>query len=430
MAILSDRNTLHDWLAFISQQHPASIKLGLTRVHQVYERMGISPNCPVITVAGTNGKGSSVAMLGAILAAAGYSTGIYTSPHLVTYNERVVINGAAVTDQYLCDGFAAVEAARGDVPLTYFEFGTLCAFWCFAQQQLDVWILETGLGGRLDAVNILDADAALITHIGLDHQQWLGNSRELIAREKAGIMRAGHTAICADPVAPGSIDQYAHKLGTTLLQTGQDFSFSVSGDTWKWKGAGQCLDGLPHPALAGSFQIENAAGVLAVLLMSGLPFVVAREAIAAGLQQIKLRGRFQLLSRAGSSADVYVDVAHNVDSARALAGLLQLHPGATRAVWSMLRDKDMEAVASVMQPHIDFWYLASLPAERAADTAMLKDALHKAGVEADRIMLHETVQAAFEAATGAAGDDERILVFGSFETVGGILATLDNSQPD
>lgn len=429
MANLTKMKSLDDWLIHISQLHPSTIELGLDRVRQVYDRMAISPSCPVITVAGTNGKGSSVAMLSSILITAGYQVGVYTSPHLVRYNERVAMNGTPVDDQLLCDGFAAVEKARQEVSLTYFEFGTLCAFWCFSRQALDAWVLETGLGGRLDAVNILDADVALITCIGLDHQQWLGNDRETIAREKAGILRAGQTAVCCDPDPPAAIQAVADSLDTRLWQLGQDFTYSCTpAGTWDWQAGDLVFPDLAPPVLAGRFQLDNAAGVLASLTLADLPFSIGHAAIDTGLSQVDLPGRFQLLPTSTSFgySPVYLDVAHNADSAQALASILaSQQKGRTLAVWGMLRDKDMEAVARIMKPHVDHWYLAPLPGDRGADTTSLKKALHGAGISETAISSAVDVASACRTATKAATDDDRVLVFGSFETVGGILSQLE-----
>ncbi|MBE9516664.1 MAG: bifunctional tetrahydrofolate synthase/dihydrofolate synthase [Proteobacteria bacterium] len=419
--------TLDHWLAYIEKQHPANIELGLDRLRPVYERMApvksAKPTCPVIAVAGTNGKGSSVAMLASILRAAGHRVGTYTSPHLVHYNERVAIDGRPLDDASLCAGFEAVEAARGDTPLTYFEYGTLCAFWCLAQAELDAWILEVGLGGRLDAVNIIDADVALITRIGLDHQDWLGDDREKIGFEKAGIMRSGKVVVCSDPQPPAVIAAQAHNCGAQLLQLGADFDYVTKGAQWDWQCGEASVTGLPRPALMGDFQLDNAAGVLAVAKLAGLPLAPDNNAIAAGLQQVRLAGRLQRLADA---PEVLLDVAHNADSAAALSSSLSANPGAgdTLAVWAMYQDKDIAAVARIMKGCIDQWYVGSLPGPRGAERTGLTAALTEAGVESGQIKAYDDPLSAYRAAIAAATDDDRIVVFGSFETAGGILAQM------
>lgn len=420
--------TLDHWLAYIEKQHPADIELGLGRVQHVYANMRLAPSCPVITVAGTNGKGSSVAMLASILGAAGYCVGSYTSPHLVQYNERVVINAVPADDAMLCAGFEAVDAARGDIPLTYFEYGTLCAFWCFAQVELDVWILEVGLGGRLDAVNIIDADVALITRIGLDHQNWLGEDRELIGQEKAGIMRTGQPAVCSDPQPPASIKQQAKSRGARLLQLGVDYAIENDRDSWSWQSAVHKLAGLPYPALAGKAQLDNAAGVIAVLELAALPFSVDRPALDAGLRGVHVAGRFQSFAPGElMPAMVIVDVAHNADSACLLAQSLADQPvsGKTLAVWSMYQDKDRHEVVRLMQSQVDSWYIAAMNGPRATPCEQLEKTLDENGVTDAHRSAFVTVEQAYSAAAAAAGPDDRLVVFGSFELAGVILAQVD-----
>lgn len=420
--------TLDHWLAHIENQHPADIELGLDRVRQVYANMRLAPSCPVITIAGTNGKGSSVAMLASILTTAGYHVGSYTSPHLVRYNERVSISGVPADETMLCAGFEAVEAARGDIPLTYFEYGTLNAFWCFARSELDVWILEVGLGGRLDAVNIVDADATLITRIGLDHQDWLGDDRELIGQEKAGVMRAGRLVVCSDPLPPASIKIAAESSGARLLQLGVDYSIQNDGESWSWQAGNHKLAELPYPALAGSAQLDNAAGVIAVLELAELPFNIDRPALDAGLRQVQLPGRFQsFLPGELSAATVVIDVAHNADSASLLAQTLAARPvsGKTLAVWSIYQDKDRAEVARLMQPLIDDWYIAAMNGPRATPCELLEKTLNDNGVVAARRSAFATVEQAYSAAAAAAGPDDRLLVFGSFELAGVILAQVE-----
>lgn len=425
--------TLDQWLGYIEQQHPASIELGLDRVRQVYSRMfegePAHPGCPVITVAGTNGKGSSVTLLSAILAADGYRVGSYTSPHLVHYNERVSINSKPLDDAALCSGFEAVENARGDTPLTYFEYGTLCAFWCFRQAKLDAWVLEVGLGGRLDAVNVIDADVALITQIGLDHQDWLGHDRETIGREKAGIMRPGKAVICSDPTPPASIVESAGTVGATLMQLGDQFGFTSSESGWQWQQAGSAPVELPLPAMTGKAQLDNAAGVIAALRLGGLPLAVSQKAVETGLRQARIAGRYQVYPAGTvSDAEIIVDVAHNEDSARVLGDILRSHPvsGRRLAVWSMYRDKDRIAAARTVGDVFGAWYMAAMAGARAASADELLASAIAAGIDATCCQQLATVELAFDEALKNAKTGDQVVVFGSFELAGGILAAIEN----
>lgn len=380
------------------------------------------PDQPVITIAGTNGKGSTLAMLEAIYLAAGYRVGSYSSPHILRYNERVRVNGRDVDDQQLCDGFAAVEAARGDIQLTYFEFGTLCAFHVLARQRLDLVILETGLGGRLDAVNIIDSDVAVITSIGIDHRDWLGDTREKIAAEKAGIFRAGRPAVCGDDDPPETIRQTADRIGARLFQLGDRFSFHQQQAGWDWQGAQVRYTELPRPALDGDHQLRNAATALAVIDLMQAKLPVTRAAIDSGLQKPRLPARLQ---QCGSAPLVLCDVAHNPQAVSALAAYLSSTPitGKCLAVIGMLKDKDIAASLQPMVRLVDHWYLADLGGARAASAAMLLNGLQQVDANPSA-ECYPDVLSAFDSAMRTAGPDDRIVVFGSFLTVSAIMAQL------
>ncbi len=409
-------HTLDDWLRWQESLHPREIELGLARVRTVLERLDLArPDFTVVTVAGTNGKGSSVAMLESILHAAGYRVGAYTSPHLLRYNERIRAGGEAVSDDELCAAFARIDAARGDISLTYFEFGTLAAIDCLQRRGVEIAVLEVGLGGRLDAVNVLDADLALITPVDVDHVAWLGHDREAIGFEKAGIMRAGRPVVVSDPNPPRSVLDRAGELGAPLALAGRDYHYQAQGDQWCWTGGGQRRHALPLPALRGDFQLANAAGVLMVLARLGERFPVSQQAVRSGLLAVRLPGRFQVLP--GRPVQI-LDVAHNPHSARALAQNLARQPcaGRTRAVLGMLDDKDIAATVACLQALVDDWYLATLAAPRGAPASRLREALGGAG------QCFDSVPAARAAALAAAAENDRVVIFGSFYTVAAALA--------
>lgn len=420
---------LAGWLAYIEQQHPQTIALGLERVGRVRDAMGLAPAVPVITVAGTNGKGSTCAMLEAILAAAGYRVGLYTSPHLLRYNERVRIARREVDDAALASAFARVEAARaeqgGDTRLTYFEFGTLAAVDLFLRSAVDVLVLEVGMGGRLDAVNAFDADCAIVTSVGLDHMDYLGATREAIGYEKAGIFRAGKPAVLADPAAPASVQAHAQAIGARLLRIGQEFGYQDEGELWSFWGPTGRKAGLAHPALHGSIQLQNASAALAALetLRERLP--VTMRDLRQGLAEVELRGRFQLLP--GRPALV-LDVGHNPQAAAVLAqNLSDLPPcSGTSAVFGMLRDKDIAGVVSVLAKHIDRWFVCNLPPPRGAPAAELAQVLRQAGMDAVREF--ENPAKAYAAASSSAAENDRIIVFGSFLTVADVIAAREKSK--
>lgn len=407
--------TLDAWLAWQETLHPSAIELGLERPGQVLAALGLtSPGHTVITVAGTNGKGSSVAMLEGILLAAGYRVGCYTSPHLLRYNERVRIDGEPVSDEALCESFERIDQARGETSLTYFEFGTLAAMDIFARAGLDVAVLEVGMGGRLDAVNLQDADVALVTAIDVDHAAWLGNDREAIGREKAGIFRAQRPAVCSDPNPPASLLQHARELGTDLYLLGKEFRYAASDASWNWQGPTVSYDGLPMPVLRGCFQLQNAAGVVMALTLLEDRLPVSPAQLRQGLQRVSLPGRFQVLP--GAVATI-LDVAHNPQSAEALAANLEAQPvaGRTHAVVGVLADKDLGGVLGPLRDIIDLWYPASLDVPRGADFLTLQHALAEQGLEAERGF--DSVSEALVAARACARPGDRIVVFGSFYTV-------------
>jgi dihydrofolate synthase / folylpolyglutamate synthase len=407
--------SLEDWLRYIEQQHPKAIALGLERVSRVLQQLKIELPFPVITVGGTNGKGSTCAMLEAILRCGGYRTGLYTSPHLLRYNERVRIAGAEAADAALAESFAEVERARGQVPLTYFEFGTLAAFCLLSKEKLDAAVLEVGLGGRLDAVNAVDPDCAVLTSVGIDHVDYLGPTREHIGREKAGIFRAGRPAVVAEPDPPEPVLSAA---GNKLF-LGKDFGFLAEAGQWSYWGPRGKRSGLAWPALRGKIQLRNAAAALCALDSLDLP--IAMQDVRLGLAQVELPGRFQLLP---GRPQVILDVAHNAQAARTLAGNLAESGFAaeTIAVCGMLRDKDIGAVLRELAPRVTRWHLVSLPGPRGAPASDLANQLP---IETH---LFDSPAQAFAAAKAAASEGDKIVVFGSFLTVAEVLAWLNNNK--
>lgn len=416
---------LHGWLAHIERLHPSTIAMGLERVARVRDALALRQTCPVIIVGGTNGKGSTCAMLEAILLAAGYRVGCYTSPHLLRYNERVRINGAEAPDEALCAGFAAVEAARSDTALTYFEFGTLAAWVTFARAGLDALVLEIGLGGRLDAVNAFEPDCSILTSVDMDHMDYLGDTRDRIGWEKAHIFRAGRPAVCGDPVPPPTVLEVATEIGAELQIVGRDFGYEGDRLQWRYWGRGGTRGGLAYPSLRGANQLLNAASVITALdaLRQRLP--VSNQAIRQGLALVELPGRFQVL--AGRPA-VVLDVAHNPHAAAVLAENLSNmgYFPTTHAVFAMLRDKDMRGVAAKLRGKVDHWYVGPLTdTPRGASTDEVIAALLAANAGGD-IHRHTNVVNAYAAAREAAEEGDRILVFGSFHTVAAVMgASLD-----
>ena len=416
--------TLDEWLAHCERLHPKTIDLGLERVRSVAQRLRLNLHCPVITVAGTNGKGSTCAMLEAILGQAGYRTGVYTSPHLVRFEERLRLNGSAVDAQALVAGFAAVERARLDgsaVSLSYFEFTTLAILYTLAQADLDVAILEVGLGGRLDAVNILDADCAVITSIDLDHTELLGPDRERIGLEKAGIMRTGRPVIVSDPVPPQSVLDRALEVGADLWRLGRDFNFSGDPQQWNWTGRNRRYSGLAYPALRGANQLLNASGVLAALTALRERLPVTAQAVRNGLAFVELPGRFQIIP---GRPTLVLDVAHNPHAAAALAVNLDAmgYFPATHAVFGAMVDKDLGPMFARLGPLVERWYFTDLPTPRAAQADALQRHWQAQNARAEASSSrHGTPQEALQSALAVADPADRIVVFGSFYTVGGVL---------
>jgi dihydrofolate synthase/folylpolyglutamate synthase len=417
--------TLNDWLAYCEQLHPTAIDMTLERVRTVAERMAIHLACPVITVAGTNGKGSTCAMLEAILLQAGYRTGVYTSPHLVHFEERLRLNGEAVKAAELVAAFADVERARCKkddvVSLTYFEFSTLAILDVMRHHPLDVVILEVGLGGRLDAVNIIEPDCAIITSVDLDHMALLGDDREAIGYEKAGIMRTGKPVIVSDPVPPQSVLDRALEVEADLWRVGVDFNVSGDKQQWGWAGRGRRFAGLAYPALRGANQLLNAAGVLSALtaLRDRLP--VTAQAVRAGLLMVDLPGRFQIVP---GQPTLVLDVAHNPHAVAALTANLDAmgYFPTTHAVFGAMADKDLATMLARIGPVIDKWYFTDLPTERALPGTELMQRWQAQNTRKDAsASVHPDPESALQAALAGADPADRIVVFGSFYTVGGVL---------
>ncbi len=424
MAVTPRFATLAAWLGWQETLHPRAVDLGLERVEAVWHALGAPRPAPVVvTVAGTNGKGSVVAFLEAILTAAGWRVGAYTSPHLVRYNERVRIAGAPVDDAALMEAFAAVDAARGATTLSYFEFGTLAALWLFARAGLDAALLEVGLGGRLDAVNVVDPDVAVITTVGLDHTDWLGPDREAIGREKAGILRAGRAAVLGEPDPPASVRRAAETLAAPLLRRGREFDLRAAGPgQWAYDEGEETLI-LPEPGLAGPHQRDNAATAVAAARAAAAAAgrFLASGAVAKGVSTARLPGRLQRLP---GPVERILDVAHNPDAAAALARALAAEParGRTVCVLGMLEDKDVAGFARALAPVVDAWHAAGLGVPRGLDGPALARRL--AGAGAAPVHAHADVAAALAAAAAEAVPGDRILVTGSFHTVGIALAAL------
>ena len=414
--------TLQEWLDWCERLHPVAIDMGLDRVRVVAQRMGLAfGQTAVITVAGTNGKGSTCAMLEAILQESGYSTGVYTSPHLVHFEERCRVRGQSVSAQALAQAFDVVEQHRGETSLTYFEFSTLAILHLLSQAGLDVVILEVGLGGRLDAVNIVDADCAVITSIDIDHTALLGNDRETIGREKAGIMRAGQPVIVSDPVPPQSVLDHAEQLDADLWRFGRDFNFSGDKLQWNWAGRGRRYSGMAYPALRGANQLVNASGVLAALEALRHRIPVTAQAVRNGLAMVELTGRFQIVP---GEPVLVLDVAHNPHSVAALAENLDamgFYPN-TRAVFGAMADKDLAPMLARVVPLVDHWYFTDLPLPRAAKAMELEQAWRAQNQRTDTSsQCFADPAAALAKAVADAGAADRIVVFGSFYTVGGVL---------
>jgi len=426
----SEHATLTEWLQYLEQLHPKSIELGLERVRQVASRLSIDSPAVKFVVAGTNGKGSTCAMLEAIMLASGFKVGMYTSPHLIDFNERARVNGESVSDAVFVSAFQAVQKARGDVSLTYFEFTTLAVLQIFAAQPLDAWVLEVGLGGRLDAVNIVDSDCAIVTSIDIDHVEWLGDTREKIALEKAHVYRPGKPAICSDPEPPATLTDYVQTIGADLWRFGHDFNYSGDRQQWAFAGRHSRRNALAYPALRGANQLLNAAGVLAAFESVRQRLPVTQQAVRQGLLQAALPGRFQILP---GQPTVILDVAHNPHAAAVLEknlGNMGFHPY-TYAVFGMLADKDIKRVVAHLSKRVDKWFCTSLPGARGVSSsdlqATVRQVLEEHSAELDSMAStagFDDPVSAYEAACHAANPDDRIIVFGSFLTVSAVLANL------
>jgi dihydrofolate synthase/folylpolyglutamate synthase len=417
---------LDDWLDYQQRVHPRAIALGLDRVREVWVRLGSPTPAPVvITIGGTNGKGSTVAFLEAMLRAAGKRVGAFTSPHLLRYNERVRIEGADVADAALVAAFERIEAARGDVSLTYFEYGTLAALLLFAEAKLDVALLEVGLGGRLDAVNLIDADAAIVTTVDFDHQDWLGDERDGIGREKAGIFRAARPAMVGELDPPQGLLDAAARIGADVRRLGRDFTIDVGESGWRWRSSDVEL-ALPPPSLDAPCQHQNAAAAVAALHALRDRLGWDPGAIASGVASADVAARLQ---RFASVPELVIDVAHNPQAARMLAVWLEAHPvrGRTLAVFGALADKDVGGIVAPLRAAISCWHLASLAGDspRGLDVAALAERVRAAHADADIASTHDSVTAALTAAFASAFEGDRVIAFGSFFVAAPVLAFAD-----
>ena len=423
--------TLQDWLAYLEQLHPVAIDMGLERSRGVAARLGLTKPAPqVVTVTGTNGKGSTCAFIAQMLAGQGKRVGVYSSPHLLRYNERVRIDGVEASDEALCEAFVAVEAARGDTSLTYFEMGTLAAFWLFERAALDAVVLEVGLGGRLDAVNLVDADVAVVTNIGLDHADWLGDSRESVGFEKAGIFRAAKPAVCGDTQPPATLVDAAARLQAPLLVRGQDFDLQVEQDRWHWQGrdrAGLALQLRDLPLL--DLPLENAALALQAFAWLDQPWSAA--ALKTALLATRVVGRLdrRTIRYKGRELSLLLDVGHNPHAAGYLARTLQGRalPGRRLAVFGLLADKDLPGVIEPLLPAVDDWAVAPLATSRTRPAAQLAGALMERGASAT---LYCTVGEALDAQCDQAVAGDEILLFGSFYCVAEALDWLERHAPE
>ena len=414
-------DTLAEWLAWQETIHPVEMDLGLSRTRLVHEALGGGrpPPFPIVTVAGTNGKGSTVAFAQALLTAAGARTGTYTSPHLVDYNERIRIDGEPVPDAAIMTAFDRIDRARGGVTLTYFEFGTLAAVEVFRAAGVDAAVLEVGIGGRLDAVNVFDADAAVVTPIDIDHVHWLGPDRESIGREKAGIFRPERPAVIADRDPPASLVAEAERIGARCLRLGRDFDAVPAGEGWRWRGPEGGLDELPSPPLAGRFQLDNAAAALMALDAIGrLP---EPAAVRRGIAGTRLAGRFQVLP---GEVPVVLDIAHNPHAARSLAATLRSSrtPGREIAVAGLLEDKDAAGVVDATADVFDRWYVAQPAGARGGSAEALARTV-RLRVRNATVEVCGDVPSALRRARAAVRPGDRIVVFGSCYTVGEVLAS-------
>lgn len=412
------QRSLAEWLAYLEQLHPSAIDMGLDRSQQVALKLGLTRPAPrVITVTGTNGKGSTCAFVAQLLQAQGLKVGVYSSPHLLRYNERVQVQGVEATDAQLCDAFAVIEQARGDISLTYFEMGTLAAFWLFEQATLDAVVLEVGLGGRLDAVNLIDADLTLVTSIGVDHAEWLGNTRESVAFEKAGIFREGKPALCGDLDPPAPLLERAQALSCPLSLRGRDFDLTLHGDGWDWSGTdiqGQRVELLNLPLL--DLPMQNAALALQAYLLLNMPW--QEDAIRTALLSTRVTGRLDRRSFKwqGKSLNLLLDVGHNPHAAYFLAERLSQRPvaGKRLAVFGLLSDKDLVGVVTALADSMQSWAVAPLPTPRSLSAEEIAHALQNLGAQ---VTSYPSIALALEAQCAHATADDEIVLFGSFYCV-------------
>ena len=420
--LTSQPTTLAQWLTYIEALHPKSIAMGLDRIRAVVSRLKLNAAPPIISIAGTNGKGSTCAMLESIYLSAGYNVGAYVSPHLIRYNERVRVNQQEISDEDLCHAFAAVEAARDEVVLTYFEMGTLAAMWHFVKSNLDVVILEVGMGGRLDAVNVFEPTCSIVTSIDLDHLDYLGSTREEIGAEKAGIYRTGILAICGDDNPPSSVLNFANEVGAELRLINRDFNVNKTSTGWQYS-AGTTELLLPPLALQGDFQLNNAACAICAVQSLNNQLPVSLETVGSALKDVTLLGRFYTLSK---TPEVIIDVAHNPQAAKSLAQNLVDSPcsGRTLGVFAMLADKDIAHVVSALSAHISIWYLANTHNPRGAKAKDLQFHL-QSQAEAGLTKCFDNVASALRAACIEVGKNDRIIVFGSFYTVADAIEVLN-----
>ena len=435
--------SLDDWLEFIEQLHSKPIDLGLERMNLMIRKMGIRFECPVFTVAGTNGKGSTCAMIESVLRAAGYRVGMHTSPHLIRFNERVLLEGREAGDALIVEALKAVNEARGDMTLSYFEFTGLAILKIFADAKLDAVILEIGLGGRLDAMNAIDTSCGIVCAIGVDHVAFLGSSREGIAYEKACIYRPGRPAVCTDRNPPSTLVDHAARIGAPLYIYGRDYETEVSADgqtfSLKFSDGKASFENLPVPALEGANQIQNAAGALAAVALLRQDFPGFEKGIAEGLRSVRLTGRFQRVKPADQlGAELTIDVGHNPNAAEALAENLKRSVRQDEELWAvfgMLADKDMQKVAEIIRPLVSRWFVASLTGPRAASAEQLCEAMQQAGVDMTRVRSFDRVDEALEKALSLSrearsqGRTVKIIGFGSFVTVSAILEALKGRMP-
>jgi len=416
-------DNLSDWLQWQENLHFTDVDPGLERIGQVWGKLGSTHPLPfkVVTVAGTNGKGSSVAMLGSILTEAGYTVGAYTSPHILAYNERITLNGKSCSDEEICNAFHRIDEARGEVSLTYFEFATLAAALIFLDNDVDVALFEVGMGGRLDAVNLFDADIALITPIGLDHVQWLGTDREQIGREKAGIIRPQQDVVCSESQPPKSLIDYANSLGAKLFILDSAFSYRDEQSYWLWQNDDTMHEQLARPALVGKYQLQNAAAVIQVIeLLASRGISTTKQHISNGLAKVKLAGRFQQLQT--EHGQLVLDVTHNQQGALNLAAVLTEQPceGRTFVLLAMLADKDVHKLVEPLQGLVDHWFIAGLTTARGMSADVLSQQVSEL-IAVSNIDSRNTVEEAYDLAKSVVTSADRLIVLGSFHTVEAVI---------